>query len=105
MATDEKLVRDYVPERITAAGGHAVIRTADLDEYRHLLRQKLVEESMKFGAAGDEANQRQELADVLEVVWTLAKTIGLRPFELDALRAGKHKTHGGFDLRIVLEER
>lgn len=98
----EKLIRDFVPQRAAAKGNHLVTRVAELDEFDDLLRRKLLEEMSEFVAARDGSSQREELADILEVVWTLANRLGIRPFELDGMRQAKFNTHGGFSDRVVL---
>jgi predicted house-cleaning noncanonical NTP pyrophosphatase (MazG superfamily) len=44
----DKLVRDRIPQIIQASGKNACIRKADEAEYKHLLRQKLLEEINEF---------------------------------------------------------
>jgi predicted house-cleaning noncanonical NTP pyrophosphatase (MazG superfamily) len=44
-----------------------------------------------------------ELADILEVVYALALSERLTPFELDATRQTKRSERGGFDRRLFLE--
>jgi flagellar basal body-associated protein FliL len=55
-----KLVRDRIPEIIQASGKNACIRKADEAEYKHLLRQKLLEEINEFMESGSS----EELADI-----------------------------------------
>lgn len=75
-----KLVRNKIPEIIEASGKKATIRIADDAEYPVLLRQKLLEEVNEFL----ENDAPEELADITEVVLSLAGTYGI------ACRAVKH---------------
>lgn len=99
-----KLVRDKIPDRIRAQGGQPKTHIAGDDEFRRLLRRKLDEEVQEFIAAPTDQAQSEELADVLEVIWALAASLHIRPFELEGLRAEKLASHGGFSERIILEE-
>lgn len=92
-----KLVRDGIPDIIRATGGQPVVRVADDDEYRALLRDKLLEEVDEFLASGEP----EELADVLEVLLALAAEHGLTDGALEDLRRDKHRDRGGFDARTV----
>jgi predicted house-cleaning noncanonical NTP pyrophosphatase (MazG superfamily) len=95
-----KLVRDQIPVIIRANGGHPVIRIASETEYRHLLREKLAEETREVSAA-DDADMPEELADVLEVVRAIGEDLGLTPDDLERIRAAKAAERGGFTGRVV----
>lgn len=94
-----KLVRDRIPEIIEAAGKEAVIRVAGQEEYSRLLREKLWEEVREFSAS----ESAEELADILEVVKSLAADQGLNLQQIVDLAAQKAKERGGFEKRIFLE--
>ncbi|WP_119731035.1 NUDIX domain-containing protein [Thermomonospora amylolytica] len=94
----EKLVRDRIPEIIESAGGRPDVRVAADGEYRAFLRAKLLEETGEYAAADDP----EELADVLEVVYALAAAHGVPAGELDRMRRAKAAERGGFDRRLVL---
>jgi predicted house-cleaning noncanonical NTP pyrophosphatase (MazG superfamily) len=92
-----KLVRDKIPEIIRAAGQVAVVHTADPTEFQVLLRQKLTEEVDEFLIS----QEPEELADILEVLYALAASLGLDAAELEALRQAKAELRGGFAKRVV----
>ena len=92
-----KLVRDKIPEIMRAAGQRAVVHTADAVEFQVLLRQKLTEEVDEFLISQDP----EELADILEVLYTLADCLGLDAVKLEALRQEKAERRGGFAERVV----
>jgi len=94
----EKLVRDRVPELIEASGRRPEFRVAGGEEYTVLLRAKLHEETDEYLGEPDP----EELADLLEVVYALARTHGLDPADLEKVRAAKAAERGGFEQRLVL---
>ena len=63
-----KLVRDKIPEIITRSGVRPVTQVLDANVYQQELRRKLQEEVAEF----IESENVGELADILEVVYTLA---------------------------------
>jgi predicted house-cleaning noncanonical NTP pyrophosphatase (MazG superfamily) len=95
-----KLVRDGIPGIIQARGGVPLTRVAEPSEYTALLRAKLTEEAGE-AAAADPHELAGELGDVLEVVSAIADDAGLSPRQLEAARAAKAASRGGFAGRIV----
>jgi predicted house-cleaning noncanonical NTP pyrophosphatase (MazG superfamily) len=91
-----KLVRDNIPDIITAAGKQPIVHQADTAEYRELLLEKLDEELKEYRESGKD----EELADLLEVIYALVEDAEA----LELLRKNKRDERGGFDRRIVLEE-
>lgn len=98
-----KLVRDGIPEIIRANGGDPSVRVLPADEYRVALREKLVEEAAEALSA-TEVDLLEELADVLEVVVTLAEVHGYELADVIAASKAKAETRGRFVSRIYLEE-
>jgi predicted house-cleaning noncanonical NTP pyrophosphatase (MazG superfamily) len=99
MKRHNKLVRDKIPEICEAHGDtpHARI-VEDEAEYLRLLCDKLIEEAKEVC----EAPSLEELADTLEVIHTIGKTLGYEPGQIEVARAKKAKNRGGFDKRIFL---
>ena len=93
----EKLVRDLIPDLIAAQGEKPNIRILDDAEYRDRLSRKLDEEVQEF----HKENNLEQLADILEVVYSLAEINGGRE-ELERIYAQKHEARGGFSKRIFL---
>lgn len=93
-----KLVRDHIPRIIEETGGKAEIRILTEEEYRIFLEKKLDEE---VGEYHREQNA-EELADILEVVYALAASIGCTKEELNDVYRKKHEARGGFEKRILL---
>jgi predicted house-cleaning noncanonical NTP pyrophosphatase (MazG superfamily) len=96
----EKLVRDKIPDIIRASGTDPFIRIADPGEYRDLLRAKLAEEVQEF-LDSDRDVDVEELADILEVVFTLAERAGISRGDLEDIRAAKAEERGGFTQGVV----
>jgi predicted house-cleaning noncanonical NTP pyrophosphatase (MazG superfamily) len=93
-----KLVRDKIPQIIRSKGQEPVIHTADIEEYSIRLRDKLREEVEEYLASDDD---REELADILEVLYALARQAGTDQQQLEKLRAAKAEERGGFADRII----
>ena len=93
-----KLVRDKIPEIIQENGGKAEIRLLSEEEYRRYLEVKLDEEVGEY----HRDQNTEELADILEVVYALASSIGCSREELEQIYQRKHEARGGFEKRLLL---
>ena len=93
-----KLVRDKIPEIIERSGEIPHIRILPEEEYRRCLEAKLDEEVAEFHTD----QNAEELADILEVVYALAETVGCTREELLACYDRKHAERGGFAARVFL---
>lgn len=96
-----KLVRDNIPEIIENQGKIPVIRTADKDELLLFLFAKLIEETLEVVNANDNGDIQSELADVLQVVYTIARETGISPRRLEWIREAKVEIFGPFDRRVI----
>jgi predicted house-cleaning noncanonical NTP pyrophosphatase (MazG superfamily) len=98
----DKLVRDKIPEIIESRGEGrvAVTRVLDDDEYKVYLEKKLDEEVAEF----HESKSFDELADILEVVFSLGCVYGYEAGEILLAQEAKYRERGGFSKRILLEE-
>ena len=98
-----KLVRDNIPDIITSNEETPVTRILDEDEYKKALEEKLVEEQEEvLSSSGDE--RCEELADMVEVIRSMAKLEGKTLEEIVAIADEKKLKRGGFDDRIYLEK-
>ena len=98
-----KLVRDKIPAIIEADGKtpeYSVI--VDDDIYEMELYIKLQEEMQEFLDAHLLGEVFEELADMLEVIYAIAKVYGVTPEQLETLRWKKAEERGSFDKRIFL---
>ena len=94
-----KLIRDKIPEIIEASGKSYDIRVADKKEHKELLVKKLQEEVSEYL----EADNLEELADIMEVLYALAGSLGYSEEDLDNKRKDKREERGGFEAGLVLE--
>ena len=86
--TYNKLVRDKIPAIIEEVGKRCVVETLGDFEFLVALDAKLDE----------------ELADILEVVYTAALARGYTREELERIRVEKAEKRGGFENKILLRK-
>ncbi|MFA5936162.1 MAG: nucleoside triphosphate pyrophosphohydrolase [Patescibacteria group bacterium] len=94
-----KLVRDKIPSIIRAEGREPVTHIADEAEYRQRLKEKLQEEVDEFL----EAENVEEMADVLEILDAVAEFKGFDREEIKKVRERKADERGIFKNRIILD--
>lgn len=93
-----KLVRDNIPQIIRSQGETPMVRILEREEYIRCLEDKLDEEVSEY----HRDKNKEELADILEVVYALAEEIGCSIEELQTVYENKHNARGGFRERIFL---
>ena len=93
-----KLIRDHIPQIIESKGGKAQIRVLSDEEYPIYLEAKLDEEVGEY----HRDKNVEELADILEVVYALAESIGCSKEELIKIYQKKHDDRGGFKKKLFL---
>lgn len=93
-----KLVRDIIPEIIEQEGNEYEIRTLKDDEYLSELNRKLEEELKEYYESGEV----EELADLSEIIYAIAKHKGVGKQEFDDIRVKKGEKRGGFEKRLFL---
>lgn len=94
----DKLVRDRIPEIIEADGKTCETRIANRAEKIGYLLDKIGEETEELRSS----LSVEEMADLLEVVYSLEEEIGLDKQEVEAIRLEKKEKRGGFAKGIVL---
>lgn len=99
-----KLVRDRVAERIAKGGERVEAYVASRIELDAFLRRKLVEEALEVLRAESQAELREELADVLEVLESLAELGGTTMADVSVIAQRKREGSGGFRHGVVLVE-
>mgnify|MGYP001596255645 CR=1 FL=1 len=92
-----KLIRDKVPAFIKKAGKTPILRIAKDTEIYQLLLKKLDEEVTEYQMS----RNPEELADIIEACYALAKTHKIPAAKLEQMRKKKAKERGAFDKRIV----
>lgn len=96
-----KLVRDLIPHIIKQDGKQAIYdKVKGKDEKLSFLNHKLTEEVDEYISGND----IDELADVLEVVYSILKLNGYTIDYLEGIREDKKVARGGFDEGVVLKE-
>jgi predicted house-cleaning noncanonical NTP pyrophosphatase (MazG superfamily) len=104
MPVYNKLVRDHIPEMIASTGKQYSTRILENQEYISELRMKSKEELEEYMIADSNEAAIEELADLLEVISSLAKVHGSSFEEVEKVRKEKFKERGGFDRKILLVE-
>lgn len=94
-----KLVRDRIPEIIKADGKSPITRILSEDEYLQELDTKLNEEVAEYQAD----KSIEEIADVLEVLFTICEARGYSIEQLMKVKQDKQDKRGGFKERIFWE--
>ena len=100
MITYNKLVRDRIPEIILEQKKTPIYRKIfDKNEVIKLLQEKLIEELEEF----KKAKNAEELADLLEVVFSLGKYQGFSQNHLLKIMREKGRQRGRFNNGLFLE--
>lgn len=94
-----KLVRDNIIDIILSNNQKPIYRILNEEEYKESLQRKLLEEVNEFLQSGEIV----ELADILEVVYALAKLKGYSIDKLEKIRQEKKLLNGEFNKKIYLE--
>lgn len=97
--TYNKLVRDYIPDIIQSNGVSCEITYLDHQAYVSALDTKLMEEFGEFL----EHRDVEELADMLEVLFAMAKAHGYSWTDVASEHREKREKRGSFDKAILLK--
>jgi predicted house-cleaning noncanonical NTP pyrophosphatase (MazG superfamily) len=84
-----KLVRDYVPQHITADGRKCVYHQASEREFQTKLLQKFYEEVKGFLNTTQTEVRKEKLADIYEVCEHLMKGYGIKKEEIRTIKESK----------------
>ena len=95
-----KLVRDKIPQIIEENGERAEIEILDNKRYLEELHKKLFEEANEF----IEDDSQEELADLMEVIYAIARLKGIDLEKVEKIRKQKAEKRGAFDKKIFLKE-
>ncbi|MCP8615236.1 nucleoside triphosphate pyrophosphohydrolase [Salirhabdus salicampi] len=104
MPVYHKLVRDLIPQLIEKNGKKFSTRILDDNEYITALKAKLEEEIEEYLNAENNQDSLEELADVLELIYALAKTHGESFEKIEEIRRQKAEKRGGFNEKVYLIE-
>lgn len=95
-----KLVRDLIPDIITASGKTCTTLVLSDSDYISMLDAKLNEELAEY----QESKSMEELADLLEVIRAVALARGSSIGEVEEIRREKAEKRGGFEKKLLLTE-
>lgn len=94
-----KMVRDEVPNLIEESGFRYRAEKINNKEYFRALKAKIQEEINEFV----ETESLEELADIMEVLFAMAKAKGYSEEDLKIERERKRMLKGGFEQGIILK--
>lgn len=100
MTVFNKLVRDRITKIIEKQGKTPVTHIATPDEFYRSLKAKLLEEVEEFNKSGE----IEELADLLQVIYTICDYRNISRESLEDLRRKKNEDRGKFNERVILDE-
>jgi len=98
-----KLVRDKIPQIIEEKGGSPKYSILSATLFAAALKEKLVEEAKELNEAEGRDDILNELADVLELIFAIAKNNGVTMDEIEIRRGKKSAERGGFIEGLLLE--
>lgn len=99
-----KLARDKIIELCLQENVQAIYHILDDQTYRQELLRKLQEETQEALHAATAQELHEELADIVEVIKSLAQATGCTPEKLEQLRQAKKEARGGFAERLFIAE-
>ena len=102
--TFNKLVRDKIPEIIQKNGEESIVRVLSDNEFKDELYKKLLEESNEVLASNNVDSTLEELADVLEIIKSIAELNNKELDDVIEIANQKRLKRGGFERRIFLEK-
>lgn len=97
----KKLVRDKIPQVIESNGGKGSFKILPEKRYEEELKKKLLEESKELVKAPKE-EILNELADVLEIIKSIADQQKIKFSKVEEFQKEKRKKRGGFKKKLFL---
>ncbi|MEH7746770.1 nucleoside triphosphate pyrophosphohydrolase [Neobacillus drentensis] len=104
MPVYNKLVRDRIPEIIENTGKQFSTRVLNQEEYIKELKSKSREELDEYINAENDKDSIEELADLLEIIHSLAECHSSSFETVEEVRQKKAEKRGGFKEKIFLIE-
>lgn len=95
-----KLVRDKIPKIIESTGKECSTKILNTDEYIKALQKKSFEELQEYINSKNNDEAIEELADMLEIIYSFAEYHGVSMEEIEEVRKRKLEMRGGFRERI-----
>ena len=100
MTKYHKAVRDKIPEIIKKDGYTCNVKTLSDEKFLVEIEKKLSEEIVEY----QNDKKPEELADIIEVIYRIAKLKGISKEELEKIRVKKIEERGGFEKNLFLIE-
>jgi len=97
------LVRDKMPKRLGKLGVHVDVYPLSPKDHLDHLRLKLQEEVAEVLNASTAKDIKEEIADVLEILYSISKYYGLQIEHLEKKRLQKQAERGGFTKGLYVE--
>jgi predicted house-cleaning noncanonical NTP pyrophosphatase (MazG superfamily) len=97
-----KLVRDKITEIMESKGSKLYAYKLNDQDFLKQLKLKLIEEASEVNRAQTEQEILEELADVLEIIHTLAKFHNISLNDLEKAQEDKRTQKGGYQERIFV---
>lgn len=91
-----KLVRDNIPAQIQELGGFVITKQLEGAAYRKAIADKIVEEALELGAAKNEQERYNEIADLLEIIETYRQLWNLKDVDIKSVRMRRGVVRGLF---------
>ena len=95
-----KLIRDKIPDIIRKKNINIFAHTLGHTQYVMALQQKLLEEAEEATEAKSKEEITEELADLFEIAYALAKTHDINPEDIEHARLLKNEARGAFNDKI-----
>jgi predicted house-cleaning noncanonical NTP pyrophosphatase (MazG superfamily) len=93
-----KAIRDKIPEIIEKSGHSSNVKTLSDEEFLIEIEKKLSEEVSEY----QNDKNPEELADILEVIYRIAKLRGISQEALEKIRIKKSEERGSFEKNLFL---
>lgn len=93
-----KAIRDKIPEIIKKDGYACNVETMNDEKYLVEIEKKLSEEVIEY----QNDKNPEELADILEVIYKIAKLKGISKEQLEKIRRDKVEKRGAFENNLFL---
>lgn len=97
-----KLVRDHIPDIIKSNNETPITRVLNDNEYKEELDKKLLEECNEVILSKTHGERIEELADLLEVMISIAKSCNQSLDDIISACETKRAKRGSFDKKIYL---
>ncbi len=98
MTKYHKAIRDKIPEIIKKDGYSCNVKTLSDEEFLVEIEKKLSEEVTEY----QNNKNPEELADIIEVIYGIAKLRGTSKEELEKIRIKKVEDRGAFEKNLFL---